>query len=183
MFPVYLALGSNIGDKWGFLKAALSAINEFPGTRIDAISPVYETLPYGVEDQGDFLNLVIRIETDFAPEVLLDELKTIERATGRVERKRWYEREIDIDILLYGDTILRSENLNIPHLELEKRDFFLLPLLDLDPGIRLPGSGIFPRDLKITLEKPYIKGLSRIFFELRNGFVCLNEPRDQLHSS
>lgn len=183
MFPVFLALGSNIGDKWGFLKAALSAINELPGTRIDAISPVYETLPYGVEDQGDFLNLVIRIETDFAPEVLLDELKTIERATGRVERKRWYEREIDIDILLYGDTILRSENLNIPHLELEKRDFFLLPLLDLDPAIRLPGSGIFPRDLKITLEKPYIKGLSRIFFELRNGFVCLNEPRDQLHSS
>lgn len=183
MFPVYLALGSNTGDKWGFLKSALTAINDLPGTRIDAISPVYETLPYGVEDQGDFLNLVIRVETDHAPEELLDLLKEIEKATGRVERKRWYEREIDIDILLFGDTVLRSEKLNIPHLELEKRDFFLIPLLDLDPAVRLPGSGIFPGDLKITLEKPYIKGLSRNFFELRNGFVCLNEPRDQLHSS
>ncbi len=182
MFPVYLALGSNIGDKWGFLKTALTAINRLHGTRIDSISPVYETLPYGVTDQGDFLNLVIRLETGYTPEELLVELKKIEKATGRQERKRWFEREVDIDILLFGDTIIRSEKLNIPHLELEKRDFFLLPLLDLDPAIRLPGSGIFPRDLQITREKPYIKGLSRKFFELRNGLVCLNEPRDQLYS-
>lgn len=175
MAVVYLALGSNTGDKWHYLHSALEQISKLPGTRLDALSPVYETFPYGVTGQGDFLNMAVRITTDTSPEELLKELKNIEKVTGRIERNRWYEREIDIDILLFDEVVLRAENLNIPHIELEKRDFFIIPLLDLDPGLSSPASGIFLRDLQITREKPYIKGLSRKFFELRNGLVVLNE--------
>lgn len=175
MARVYLALGSNTGDKEGFLKEALDRINSHPDITLVAVSPVYETLPYGVTDQGEFLNTAVSVDTGIPPLDLLAELKLIERQTGRVARKRWYEREIDIDILLYDDLVLRTETLNIPHIELEKRDFFTVPLLDLEPGLRSPVSGIFLRDLKITLEKPYIKGLSRIFFELSNGLVVINE--------
>jgi len=172
---VYLALGSNTGDKKGFLKSALDRLNSHPLMSLEAVSPVYETLPYGVTGQDEFLNMAAALVTDISPFELLVELKRIEKQTGRVERRRWYEREIDIDILLYDDLVLRTETLNIPHIELEKRDFFTVPLLDLEPGARSPVSGIFLRDLQITLEKPYIKGLSRIFFELRNGLVVVNE--------
>ncbi len=175
MARVYLALGSNTGDKKVFLKEALDRINSHPDLTLVAVSPVYETLPYGVTDQGEFLNMAAAVDSGIPPFDLLAELKLIERQTGRVARKRWYEREIDIDILLYDDLVLRAETLNIPHIELEKRDFFTVPLLDIEPGVRSPVSGIFLRDLKITLEKPYIKGLSRFFFELRNGLVVINE--------
>lgn len=119
--------------------------------------------------------MVIEVLTDFSPRTLLTELKQIEKLTGRVERKRWHEREIDIDILLYGDAILNDPDLVIPHKELLKRDFFILPLLDLNPEIASPHDGIFLKDLEITVNKPYIKGLSRKFFEMKNGLVCLNE--------
>jgi len=175
LIKVFLALGSNRGDKFKYLSDALNLINRLPKTSISAISPVYETLPYGVTEQGEFLNMVIEVLTDFSPRTLLTELKQIEKLTGRVERKRWHEREIDIDILLYGDAILNDPDLVIPHKELLKRDFFILPLLDLDPDITSPHDGIFLKDLEITVNKPYIKGLSRKFFEMKNGLVCLNE--------
>jgi len=168
-------LGSNFGDKLKNLHSALNGIKELKDTQITAFSRIYDTIPYGVEEQDDFLNMVISIETDIEPGTLLTELKQIEKLTGRVERKRWHEREIDIDILLYGDAILNDPDLVIPHKELLKRDFFILPLLDLDPDITSPHDGIFLKDLEITVNKPYIKGLSRKFFEMKNGLVCLNE--------
>ncbi|KAB2907073.1 MAG: 2-amino-4-hydroxy-6-hydroxymethyldihydropteridine diphosphokinase [Ignavibacteriales bacterium] len=176
MANVFLALGSNRGDSWGYLTEALKRINRLPGTEIVAFSPVYFTFPYGVTEQAEFLNMVVRVETILKPLELLDEVKNIEKETGRQQRARWHEREIDIDILLYDDLEFHHPRLNIPHAELLKRDFFILPLLDIESGIKDPVSGIFLRYLEITKRKPYIKGLSKKFFELKNGLICLNEP-------
>ena len=119
--------------------------------------------------------MVISIETDIEPVPLLHELKMIEEKTGRVKRERWHEREIDIDILLYGESIVSEESLNIPHKELTKRDFFLVPLLELNPDLILPGEGIFLSSLKIVEEKSYIKGWNRNFFRMKRGVVFLDE--------
>ncbi|MBN8547248.1 MAG: 2-amino-4-hydroxy-6-hydroxymethyldihydropteridine diphosphokinase [Ignavibacteria bacterium] len=175
MNKVFLALGSNRGDKFQYLLKALNLINCLPGTSIVSLSPVYETFPYGVISQDEFLNMAVAVFSELTPRQLLVALKTIEQQTGRLERERWHEREIDIDILLYGDLEVDEADLKIPHRELLKRDFFILPLLDLEPGISLPGTGIFLKDLEITVKKPYIKGLNRKFFEIKNGLVCLNE--------
>jgi len=121
---VFLALGSNRGDSWGYLTEALKRINRLPGTEIVAFSPVYFTFPYGVTEQAEFLNMVVRVETILKPLELLDEVKNIEKETGRQQRARWHEREIDIDILLYDDLEFHHPRLNIPHAELLKRDFF-----------------------------------------------------------
>lgn len=119
--------------------------------------------------------MVISIETEIEPDPLLRELKIIEEKTGRVKRERWHEREIDIDILLYGEMIVNEPALNIPHKELKKRDFFLVPLLELNPGLIFPGEGIFLSSLKIVDEKSYIKGLNRNFFRMKRGVVFLDE--------
>lgn len=153
----------------------MNGIAELKNTQITAFSRIYDTIPYGVEDQDDFLNMVISIETDIEPVLLLKEIKMIEEKTGRVKRERWHEREIDIDILLYGERIVNDESLNIPHKELTKRDFFLVPLLELNPDLILPGEGIFLSKLKIVAEKSYIKGWNRNFFRMKRGVVFLDE--------
>ncbi len=117
-------MGSNFGDKLKNLHSALNGIKELKDTQITAFSRIYDTIPYGVEEQDDFLNMVISIETDIEPVQLLKEIKMIEEKTGRIKRERWHEREIDIDILLYGERIVNEKSLNIPHKELKKRDFF-----------------------------------------------------------
>jgi 7,8-dihydro-6-hydroxymethylpterin-pyrophosphokinase len=119
--------------------------------------------------------MVISIVTGLEPNTLLRELKTVEVKTGRLKRERWHEREIDIDILLYGDRTVNEESLQIPHKELTKRDFFLVPLLELDPARKLPGEDIFLSDIKIVKEKSYIKGCNRNFFLMKKGLVCLDE--------
>ncbi len=168
-------MGSNYGDKLKNLQLALQQISELKNTRITTFSKIYDTIPYGVEDQGDFLNMVVSIETEIEPVLLLHELKNIEKITGRIKRERWHEREIDIDILLYGDRKVREESLTIPHKELTKRDFFLVPLLELNPDLILPGEGIFLSTLKIVGEKSYIKGWNRNFFRMKRGVVFLDE--------
>lgn len=168
-------MGSNFGDKLKNLQLALEGISKLKNTRITAFSRIYDTIPYGVENQDDFLNMVISIETEIEPLSLLHELKLIEEKTGRIKRERWHEREIDIDILLYGDRVVSEESLTIPHKELKKRDFFLVPLLELNPDLILPGEGIFLSSLKIVEEKSYIKGWNRNFFRMKRGVVFLDE--------
>ena len=168
-------MGSNFGDRLKNLHSALNGIKELKDTQITAFSRIYDTIPYGVEEQDDFLNMVISIETDIEPVQLLKEIKMIEEKTGRIKRERWHEREIDIDILLYGERIVNEKSLNIPHRELKKRDFFLVPLLEINPDLILPGEGIFLSSLKIVAEKSYIKGWNRNFFRMKRGVVFLDE--------
>jgi 2-amino-4-hydroxy-6-hydroxymethyldihydropteridine diphosphokinase len=135
----YLGLGSNVGDRIANLRAAREALAGH-GVEVVASSCVYETAPQGeVTDQPDFLNACLRIRTDLEPEALLDVCKEVERELGRAAGGvRHGPRPIDVDVLLLGDLEHSSERLTLPHAEVAMRRFVLEPLLELDPGLRLP---------------------------------------------
>jgi len=138
--PGYLGLGSNVGDRRGHLLDAVRALPDH-GVDVLASSSVYETQPVGlVLDQRDFYNACLRIETAHGPEGLLDACKAVERVLGREPGGvRHGPRPIDIDVLLLGDLEYSSDRLTLPHPEVVSRRFVLVPLLELDPGLTLPG--------------------------------------------
>ena len=136
----YLGLGSNVGDRRANLQAAIDALPGH-GVIVLACSSTYDTDPVGeILDQPSFLNACARIETALAPEELLDACKEIERELGRDLESgvRHAPRPIDVDLLLLGDTAYRSERLALPHPEVTRRRFVLVPLLELDPELALP---------------------------------------------
>jgi 2-amino-4-hydroxy-6-hydroxymethyldihydropteridine diphosphokinase len=137
---VYLGLGSNIGDRNSYLEAALSLIVKECSAFIVAKSSIKETKPVDYEEQPDFLNQVVKIETELTPFDLLLALKKIESDVGRTYRFSKGPREIDIDILIYDDVIMESNVLTIPHREIVKRDFVLEHLVELDPQLIEPVS-------------------------------------------
>jgi 2-amino-4-hydroxy-6-hydroxymethyldihydropteridine diphosphokinase len=127
---VWLALGSNLGDRARYLQAARAALPE-AGITVTRASRVDETEPVGIRDQPQFLNQVLEVETSLEPRPLLDALKGIERELGRTARERWGPREIDIDILRYDGRVVDEPGLHIPHPELHKRPFLLDLLEDI----------------------------------------------------
>ena len=133
---VYLALGSNLGDRDANLKAAVAALATM--VVVDQVSRVYETAPWGITDQPAFLNMVLKGGTSFGPRVLLGRLKRLETKLGRVPGLRWGPRQIDLDILFFDDIVLDSPELTIPHPHLHERAFVLVPLADLAPGLHHP---------------------------------------------
>ena len=145
----YLGLGSNIGDRREMLQAAVEDLWGH-GVETLASSSVYESEPVGeVLDQRAFLNACLRIETGLAPEALLDACKGVERTLGRAAGGvRHGPRPIDVDVLLLGTSEYESERLTIPHQELAQRRFVLVPLLELDPGLRLPDGRPLAKELK-----------------------------------
>jgi 2-amino-4-hydroxy-6-hydroxymethyldihydropteridine diphosphokinase len=134
---IFLGLGSNLGDRRGYLDAAIAAMP--PAINVLRRSPIYETAPWGYRDQDDFLNMVVEAETELGPLQLLILLKGIEVRLGRQPRFRNGPREIDIDILLYDDLIHNERALHIPHPRMHERAFILTPLADLTPEIKIPG--------------------------------------------
>jgi 2-amino-4-hydroxy-6-hydroxymethyldihydropteridine diphosphokinase len=136
---IYLALGSNLEDRKANLQAAIEACP--PKVQPLAVSQIYRTPPWGYPDQAEFLNQVIKAETWLSPIDLLTYLKKMEVDLGREETFRYGPRRIDVDILFYGDMVLRSESLIIPHPRLHERAFVLVPLADLAPGLRHPVLG------------------------------------------
>ena len=135
---VYLALGSNLGDRLANLKQAIAALT--PQMEVKVKSAVYETPPWGVEDQPKFLNQVIQATTYLDPEPLLKHLKRLEVALGRKESFPNGPRLIDLDILFYDDLVLNAGSLVIPHPRLHERGFVLLPLMDISPDFVHPVS-------------------------------------------
>jgi 2-amino-4-hydroxy-6-hydroxymethyldihydropteridine diphosphokinase len=135
----YLGLGSNVGDRESQLRGAIDDLRRH-GVALEAVSSLYETEPVGeILDQPDFLNAAIRIGTALEPEDLLDVCKAIEAERGRaLGGPRHGPRPIDIDLLLLGDLELATDRLTLPHPEVTSRRFVLLPLLELDPDLRLP---------------------------------------------
>ena len=133
---VYLALGSNLEDRMQNLKEALNSLS--PQMVVKAKSHIYETLPWGYEDQPKFLNQVLKVETYVEPQPLLKHLKRLEIALGRRASFRNGPRLIDIDILLYDDLVLDIPGLCIPHPHMHERGFVLLPLMDIAPDLIHP---------------------------------------------
>jgi 2-amino-4-hydroxy-6-hydroxymethyldihydropteridine diphosphokinase len=137
MVYVFLLLGSNLGDRQYFLQQAISLIEKNIAP-VEKQSSVYETQSWGKADAPDYLNQVITLETNLnAPEVLHKVLE-VELMLGREREEKWGSRTIDIDMLFYGDEIINTDNLQIPHPELHKRRFTLEPLAEIDPGFIHP---------------------------------------------
>jgi 2-amino-4-hydroxy-6-hydroxymethyldihydropteridine diphosphokinase len=143
---VYLALGTNLGDRPANLRAAINALREAPPKGAPAVtvlaeSPIYETPPWGVADQPFFLNMALKGETHLTPLALLAHLKHLETKLGRVPSIRYGPRLIDMDILFYDDLILNTPGLAIPHPRLQERAFVLIPLAEIAPDLRHPVLG------------------------------------------
>ncbi|SDW87164.1 2-amino-4-hydroxy-6-hydroxymethyldihydropteridinediphosphokinase [Marininema mesophilum] len=136
----YIGLGTNLGDRLAYLTDALHHLDNRPGLRVTGISPVYETEPWGLRDQPDFLNLCAALETIRTPEELLQDLLAVEKELHRVRKVRWGPRTIDLDLLLYGDEIIQEEGLRVPHPRMTTRSFVLAPLADLAPDVIVPGT-------------------------------------------
>ena len=129
---VYLGLGSNLYDRMKFLDTAASLIGSCSNIETVCVSSVYETEPWGVKNQNSFLNMAMNIKTSFTAEELLGFIKETEKKAGRQERKKWYEREIDIDILFFGKEIHESVKFSVPHKEVQNRRFVLVPMCELN---------------------------------------------------
>jgi 2-amino-4-hydroxy-6-hydroxymethyldihydropteridine diphosphokinase len=136
MHTIFLALGSNVGDKVSNLEQAILLLEKHVSDIKKA--QLYQTKPVGYEQQDNFVNTAVAGQTDLTPEELFLFVKEIEKQVGRIERFRWGPREIDIDILFYDDLILKNETLQIPHPRLHERDFVVRPLMDLAPQLRHP---------------------------------------------
>ena len=134
----YIGFGSNIGDRLAHIQNAIHALSKTEGITLQKISSVYKTDPVGYEAQAQFLNGVAAIQTTLPPLSLLHILKGIETAIGRKHRTRWGPREIDLDILIYGDLCLQAEKLIIPHPEMHRRGFVLVPLAEIAPDLVHP---------------------------------------------
>lgn len=129
---VFIGLGSNLGDRVDYLSRAIAEIEFF--SSVIKKSSVYETDPVGYKDQGKFLNMVIEIETSVSPEQLIEKLKAIEKRFGRKRGGiRFGPREIDLDVLFYGDAMVNEKNIEIPHPRMHERGFVLDPLNEINP--------------------------------------------------
>lgn len=139
MVKAFLSLGSNMGDRLEYLSKAIDEIAQIQGCNILNKSRVYETEPWGYENQEAFLNLCISIETSLSPYELLESLQTIELELDRVRKIHWGPRTIDIDILLFDDIICEDDKLTIPHPRMRERAFVLIPLYDIEKNLIIDG--------------------------------------------
>jgi 2-amino-4-hydroxy-6-hydroxymethyldihydropteridine diphosphokinase len=147
----FLGLGSNLGDRLANLQAAVDALQAEPGLRVAASSRVWETTPVGGPPQPDYLNAVVRIETDLSARDLLDVARRVESRLGRVRKERWGARTIDVDILLHDGEEIDEPDLVVPHPRMTRRAFVLLPLLELEPDPVLP-DGTRLKDVRVETD-------------------------------
>lgn len=141
MGRAHVAFGGNVGDVERNLRRALEAVAALPGTRIQKVSSLYQTAPVGVQDQPEFVNGALELETGLSPEELLRHLLEIETALGRTREVRWGPRTVDLDLILYEDRVLRSLALELPHPRMHQRGFVLVPLAEIAPHTVHPGFG------------------------------------------
>ena len=139
MTVAVLGLGGNIGDTRQLLAAAIDRLARHPGIRVEAVSALYRTPPWGKTDQPPFLNAAARIDTSLSARGLLEAVLSVERQLGRERNERWGPRLVDIDILLFGDQAIDEPGLHVPHPRLTERAFALAPLVDVMPDARLSG--------------------------------------------
>jgi len=139
MVKVYIGIGSNLNDPKRQVEAAIASLSKIPNSDMGCISSLYHTTPLGVKDQPGFINAVAQMDTILEPHLLLSHLQKIEREQGRMrDGTHWGPRIIDLDILLYGNECVSTDDLKIPHPELTNREFVLYPLAEIAPDLALP---------------------------------------------
>lgn len=138
MNVAYIGMGTNLGDREGYLKGALQELASNPSNQVLAVSSIYETDPWGYVEQGKFLNMVICLQTELTAQELLTCCMQVEKELGRKREIRWGPRTIDLDILLYNQENIVTENLIIPHPRIMERAFVAIPLVEIDKDITLP---------------------------------------------
>jgi 2-amino-4-hydroxy-6-hydroxymethyldihydropteridine diphosphokinase len=136
----FLGIGSNLGDRERNIRRAVDEVASLPFTKLITVSSLYDSEPVGDVEQANFVNAVALIDTELQPTRLLWNLMLIEKRMGRVRTVRWGPRPIDLDIIIYGKSIVQEDGLSIPHPEMEKRAFVLIPLLEIDPELVHPRS-------------------------------------------
>ncbi|GHG81910.1 2-amino-4-hydroxy-6-hydroxymethyldihydropteridine diphosphokinase [Streptomyces griseocarneus] len=138
-----ISIGSNLGNRLEILQGAIDALEDTPGLRVKAVSPVYETEPWGVEPgtQPSYFNAVVLVKTTLPPDSLLERGHAIEEAFERVRERRWGARTLDVDIVTYQDVVSDDPTLMLPHPRAHERAFVLVPWYDVDPEAEVPGRG------------------------------------------
>ena len=156
MTMAYIAIGSNLASPLEQVNAAVQALGEIPQSRIVAVSSFYRTPPLGPQDQPDYLNAAVVLETALAAETLLDNTQRIELQQGRVRKaERWGPRTLDLDIMLFGDAVINSERLTVPHYDMKNRGFMLWPLFEIAPDLHFPDGPALRAVLdNLGVEKP-----------------------------
>jgi 2-amino-4-hydroxy-6-hydroxymethyldihydropteridine diphosphokinase len=148
MTHVFVGLGANLGEPLKQIVHALGLLHAHPAMTVEAVASFYRSPPMGPTDQPDFYNTCARLETNLSPHALLAELKKIERDMGRTITRRWGERVIDLDILLYGNLVVNTDDLTIPHPGLGHRAFVDVPLSEIIPPDYTPAPPLTRRDLR-----------------------------------
>ena len=139
MIKVIIAIGSNLGDPVAQAEAAIDALHQLPHSTVTAVSSLYSSSPMGPQDQPDYINAVIEIETTLSPLALLDLTQKIELERGRVRKdERWGPRTLDLDIILFGDQTIDNERLIVPHYGMKEREFVLYPLAEIYNDLTFP---------------------------------------------
>jgi 2-amino-4-hydroxy-6-hydroxymethyldihydropteridine diphosphokinase len=137
----FIGLGSNLENPESQLRRAVQTLDSLSGCSVLAVSSMYRSAPMGPQDQPDYVNAVAQLATVLSPDALLDQLQGVEQVHGRTREQHWGPRTLDLDILLYGDEVIVTERLQIPHPGLALRNFVLYPLAEIDDRIVVPGLG------------------------------------------
>lgn len=156
-----IALGANIGEPLRQIEAGFTALAALPDTHLLARSSLYRSAPVGYADQPDFINAVAIVETSLAPHVLLDALLNIERVNGRVREFPNAPRTLDLDIVLYGDSVVHDPGLTIPHARMLERAFVMVPLAEVASEMEVPGHGTV-RELAARVDAASVAQLQRM---------------------
>lgn len=135
---VFIGLGSNKGDRLNSLQNAVNRLSLVKGVKIEVASSVYESKPFGINEQNNFYNAAVKLKTVLTPIALFKQVKQIEKDLGRTFTEKWGPREIDIDLLLYNDLIFSNDFISLPHKGIVYRDFVLQPLCEIDPELSHP---------------------------------------------
>jgi len=158
MSIVYLSIGTNLGDKLENLRGAIKRLKNVENINLLKVSSIYETQPYGNKNQDNFYNIAVKLSTNLEPAELCSQLKKIEKEMGRVASEKWGPRIIDLDIIFYDDLIYDDDKLHIPHLESAKRDFVIVPIIEIESDFYHPREKIFLKDINFDEnEKTIIK--------------------------
>lgn len=153
MIRAYIAIGSNLADPVAQANRAIAALKSLPNSKLVAVSQLYSSTPMGPQNQPDYINAVAEIQTELTPLQLLDCTQAIELEQGRVRKEeRWGPRTLDLDLLLYGNEVIESERLTIPHYGMKEREFVLYPLAEIAPNLTLP-DGTRLADLLTQVER------------------------------